>query len=71
MSCTHVQRYEDAHYIVCLLLCRNGYHGGSPFTMDLTGAGVWKFPTNRALGSHAVRKGGREGGREGGKGNVH
>ena len=34
--------------------------------MDLTGAGIWKFPTSRALGSHAVSSGrGREGLREG------
>lgn len=32
----------------------NAYHGGSPFIMDVTCIGNWKFPLPRPLGSHAV-----------------
>ena len=35
---------------------RNGYHGCSPFTMDVTNLGTWKYQLPRTLGSHAVRR---------------
>ncbi len=30
----------------------NGYHGGSPTTMGLTGLSTWKFPTQQGAGLH-------------------
>ena len=34
--------------------CRNSYHGGSPFAMELTNLSTWKFPLPRPLGTVAV-----------------
>ena len=36
------------------LFYRNSYHGGSPFAMEMTNLGNWKFPLHRNLGIHAV-----------------
>jgi alanine-glyoxylate transaminase/(R)-3-amino-2-methylpropionate-pyruvate transaminase len=35
-----------------LIALRNGYHGGSPTTMALTGLSTWKFPTQQSAGIH-------------------
>ena len=35
-----------------VIAVRNGYHGGSPTTMALTGLSTWKFPTQQSAGVH-------------------
>ena len=35
-----------------VIALRNGYHGGSPTTMALTGLSTWKFPTQQGAGVH-------------------
>ena len=35
-----------------VIALRNGYHGGSPTTMALTGLSTWKFPTQQSAGIH-------------------
>ena len=35
-----------------VIALRNGYHGGSPTTMALTGLSTWKFPTQQSAGVH-------------------
>ncbi len=37
---------------VDVIALRNGYHGGSPTTMALTGLSTWKFPTQQSAGIH-------------------
>jgi alanine-glyoxylate transaminase / (R)-3-amino-2-methylpropionate-pyruvate transaminase len=37
---------------VDVITLRNGYHGGSPTTMALTGLSTWKFPTQQSTGIH-------------------
>ena len=35
-----------------VIAVRNGYHGGSPTTMALTGLSTWKFPAQQGAGVH-------------------
>jgi alanine-glyoxylate transaminase / (R)-3-amino-2-methylpropionate-pyruvate transaminase len=35
-----------------VIAVRNGYHGGSPTAMALTGLSTWKFPTQQSAGVH-------------------
>ncbi|MGE5231406.1 MAG: aspartate aminotransferase family protein [Deltaproteobacteria bacterium] len=35
-----------------VIAVRNGYHGGSPTTMALTGLSTWKFPMQQSAGVH-------------------
>lgn len=35
-----------------VIAVRNGYHGGSPTTMALTGLSTWKFPLQQSAGVH-------------------
>jgi len=35
-----------------VIALRNGYHGGSPTAMALTGLSTWKFPTQQGAGIH-------------------
>jgi alanine-glyoxylate transaminase/(R)-3-amino-2-methylpropionate-pyruvate transaminase len=51
LAVSMAQLYTGAHDIITL---RNGYHGGSPFTMEMTNIGNWKFNLQRNLGVHAA-----------------
>ena len=69
LAVTMAQLYTGAHDIInlryfkahlksfksCCLLVRNGYHGGSPYTIEMTNLGNWKFNLHRNLGVHAVK----------------
>ncbi|XP_019849338.1 PREDICTED: alanine--glyoxylate aminotransferase 2, mitochondrial-like [Amphimedon queenslandica] len=51
LAVTMAKLHTGAHDIINL---RNSYHGGSPFAMEMTNLGNWKFPLHRNLGIHAT-----------------
>ena len=49
LAVTMARLYTGSADVIAL---RNGYHGGSPTTMALTGLSTWKFVTQQSAGVH-------------------